>query len=471
MDSHEILLVSPPFDFSEMNTAGRRGKRQGGYYLFYPPIGLCSVAASLERAGFRAGVIDGQAEAVDEAEFLRMIESARPGLVGFGVTTPALPVVRRLVAAVKERLGVPVMVGGPHVSCDPEITGALGADFGIVGDGEGPAAAVAGLLLRNKPPVSYEPGIYSPGAARIPQPALADLAEIPPPDRSLLRRPDAYFNPFFKARTTMLLTARGCAFRCSFCCRTPSMGEYRPLPEEKALAEMEGVSRGGYGFVSIIDETFTYDRERAMRLAREMRRRGFAFKWSCQTRADLIDGELLKEFAAAGCINISFGVESGDEAARENMEKRIPDAAFERAFSGCRRAGITTNAFIIIGGPDETPEEIKRSIRRAVELEPDYVVYNVGTLFPGTREYENRAAAGEISREVWDRYMRGETPMPALSKTIPRGELAAHLRRGYSKFYLRPRYVLKKIASLRSPRDVLALARQARTVVSDYVVS
>lgn len=471
MSSPEILLVSPPFDFSEMNTSGRRATRQAGYYLFYPPIGLCSVAAYLERAGYRVGVIDGQAEAADEAELVRRIVEMRPSLVGFGVTTPALPVVKRLVGAVKDKLGVPVMVGGPHVSCDPAITGPLGADFGIVGDGEAPAAAVAGLLLRNRPVAPDEPGIYTPGVARIPRPALSDLAEIPSPDRSLLHRPEAYFNPFLAARTTMLLTARGCAFKCSFCCRTPSMGDYRPLPEEKSIVEMEQVSHAGYGFVSIIDETFTYDRERAMRLAREMRRRGIAFKWSCQTRADLIDAELLKEFAAAGCINISFGVESGDAEARESMEKKISDTAFERAFSECRRAGITTNAFIIIGGPDETGAEIERSIRRAVELEPDYVVYNVGTLFPGTREYEKRVAAGEITRDIWDKYMRGETPMPTLSREITRAELAKYLKRGYTKFYLRPAYVMRKLATLRSPRDILVLARQARTVVSDYVVS
>ncbi|MFA6448499.1 MAG: radical SAM protein [bacterium] len=471
MGSPRVLLVTPPFDFSEMNTAGGRGTKQAGYYLLYPPIGLCSIAASLERAGFEAAVIDGQADAGGEEELLRLIEAARPDIVGFSVTTPALPVVARLIRATRERLGVPIVVGGPHVSCDPQIVTALGADYGVVGDGEEPMVALAESLLRGAPLDPEACGIVTPASTDPPCPALADLNAIPSADRKFLRNPDAYFNPFIKTRTTMLITARGCAFHCSFCCRTPSMGEYRPIDEEKVFAEMEQVSRGGHGFVSIIDETFTYDRERALRLAREMKRRGFGFKWSCQTRADLIDAELLREFSAAGCVNISFGVESGDPDAREEMDKKIPDAAFERAFAGCRDAGISTNAFIIIGGPDETPETIERSIRRAIELEPDYVVYNVGTLFPGTREYEQRIAAGEVDRTIWDRYLRGETQMPALSRRLGREELAEYLRSGYTRFYMRPRYILKKLGSVRSARDIFVLARQARTVIADYVVS
>ncbi len=489
MSFPDILLISPPFDFSEMNTDNRSGTKQAGYYLFYPPIGLCSVAASLRAAGFSAGVIDGQADAATEEELIRLVESEKPRIIGIGVTTPALRVVARLVGALRTRVGAPVVVGGPHVSCDPEIVDALGADYGVVGDGEGPMVSIAESILRGKQLSGDEAGIVTPesfvgrpddcnaseGGNRCSRPtvipAIADLDAIPPADRGFLRNPDVYFNPFVKARTTMLLTARGCPFHCSFCCRTPSMGEYRPVAFERAAAEMARVAADGYGFVSIIDETFTYDRERALRLAREMRRRGFGFRWSCQTRADLVDAELLREFGAAGCINISFGVESGDASAREDMDKKISDAAFEGAFAACRKAGITTNAFIIIGGPDETRETIARSIRRAVELDPDYVVFNIGTLFPGTREYEKRAAAGEIDRTVWDRYLRGESPMPSLSRGLDRSELAGYLRRGYTNFYLRPRYILKKIASVRSARDVLVLARQARTVVTDYVVS
>ena len=110
------------------------------------------------------------------------------------------------------------------------------------------------------------------------------------------------------------------------------------------------------------------------------------------------------------------------------------------------------------------------TIEKAIELEPDYVVYNIGTLFPGTREYEKRVEAGEVDRSIWDRYLRGEAPLPVISRGLDRAELSAYLRAGYSRFYLRSRYILKKLGSMRSARDVLVLARQARTVVADYVI-
>ncbi len=471
MNSPEVLLAAPPFDFTGINIEERPRTKQAGYYLYYPHMGLCSIGATLARAGFSVKILDGMVDARSEEEFVALIIAARPRLLGLSITTPALPITGKLISKIRKSLqDIVIVAGGPHVSCDPEIVHALGADFGVVGDGETPMLKIAGSVLRGVALEPRTPGIAVPGAVAETQPDLSDLDSIPPPDRRLLSDPDAYFNPFVKARTTSLLSARGCPFQCSFCCRTISMGGYRPMEERVVLAEMERAASEGYRFISLIDETFTYDRDRAVRIAGEMLKRKLPFKWSCQTRADLIDAEALKVFRAAGCVNLSFGLEAGDEEVRAGMDKKIRDTDYEKAVSACRKAGITTNLFVIIGAPYETKPQIDKSIETAVALEPDYVVYNVGTLFPGTREYEKRIEAGEIDRTIWDSYMRGETPLPVLSKTLGRSELSELLRKGYSRFYLRPGYIVKKIRSVRSPRDIAVLARQARTVIADYVV-
>lgn len=472
MGDPEIILVVPPFDFSMINSASQeRGSKQAGYYLYYPPAGLCSMAAVLEAAGFSAGIIDGQVDAGSEERLVEMIAQARPRLVGIGVTTPALPVCRRIIAALKNRIDAPVVAGGPHVSCDPGIIDALGADYGVAGDGEYPMLSIAESVLRGRPLAADEPGVIQPGRAFTAGPALADLDSIPFPARHALKNPDAYFNPFVGSRTTTLLTARGCPYHCSFCSRNASMGAYRPLDPGRVIEEMALVSDQGYGFVSILDETFTFDRARVMELAGEMTKRNFGFLWSCQTRADHVDEELMRALRAAGCINISFGVEAGDPDVRDGLDKRIQDDAFDRAFRACHATGVTINAFVIIGSPDETRRQIEHSIARAVELEPDYAVYNIGTLFPGTKEYDARVARGECSREIWDSYMRGGEPLRVLSRTMDRAELAGLLRMGYSKFYMRPAYMLKRLLRIRSLLDISVLARQARTVITDYVVS
>ncbi len=466
-----MLLVVPPFDFSVINSATERSSKQAGYYLYYPPAGLCSIAAVLEGAGFGVEIIDGQVDAGTEGRFIDMIVAARPSIIGIGVTTPALPVVRRVIGAIKSRLDVPIVAGGPHVSCDPEIVAPLGADYGVAGDGEYAMRAIAESLLRGLPLAAGEPGVVVPGADFTGGPALVDLHSLPFPARHKLKNPDAYFNPFVGSRTTTLLTARGCPFHCSFCSRNASMGAYRPLEPGRALEEMELVDSEGYGFVSILDETFTFERDRVMELAREMTKRDIKFLWSCQTRADLVDEELMRTLRAAGCINISFGVEAGDPDVRDSLDKRINDDAYDRAFRACRAAGVSINAFVIIGSPDETRAQVERSIERVIELEPDYAVYNVGTLFPGTKEYDARVERGECERGIWNAYMRGGEPLRVLSRTMGRAELAALLRHGYTRFYMRPAYMLRRLLRIRSLLDISVLFRQARTVISDYVVS
>lgn len=470
MPNVDVALVAPPFDFSALNSSPGSASGRTGYYLYYPPEGLCSLAAVLRDAGFVVEIIDGQVDAGDVDGVMARLREISPKLVGIGVTTPALPVVKELVGSIRGALGVPVVVGGPHISCDPHAALSLGADFGIGGDGEHLMRAVTAHVIRGAALDERQDGLVVAAKKIIfERPAAVDLARLPFPARDLLKNPDAYFNPFVKARTSMALTARGCPFRCSFCCRTQSMGDYRPLPVGRVLQDLSCVQENGAGFVSIIDETFTFDRDRALEIVGGMKKAGIKFRWSCQTRADLVDEELLREMRSAGCINISFGLEAGEEMLRGRLDKGIPDEAFEKAFAICRKCGISVNAFVIIGSPIETREQVEDSVRRVIRLNPGYAVFNIGTLFPGTREYERRLASGEVGRDIWDWYMKGEIMLPVLSRTMEREELVALLKKAYSKFYLRPGFIAGKIMGIRSLGDIAVLGRQAKTVLSDYV--
>jgi radical SAM superfamily enzyme YgiQ (UPF0313 family) len=299
---------------------------------------------------------------------------------------------------------------------------------------------------------------------------VESLGGIPFPDRMLVKD-NRYFNPYFPARTTTMLSARGCPFTCAFCCRTEAMGAYRPRPVDEFLEESSLLDQMKYGFVSLIDETFTYDRRRAAAIAEGLLNRNTRFRWSSQTRAELVDAEIINLMKRAGCINLSFGVETGSSAVRGRLEKPISDDQFIHAFRLCRDAGITTNAFLMIGNPHETDDDIRRTFDFTVRLHPDYAAFNIATLFPGTKFYQQKLKSGEIDRTIWNRYMKDEEPLPTLSSHLSRAALAAHLRKGYYSFYLRPAYILKKLAQMHSPRRFFYLMRLARTVITDYVYS
>lgn len=469
----DVLLIVPPFSFASLNTNG--DGRRGGFYLYYPPLGLCSIGACLRADGFGVRIVDCRIERVDRKRILSIIDTEQPAVIGMMVTTPTLPVCHRWFKMFSERrdagkTGAVLVAGGPHVSCDPEIIRELGADYGIAGDGEPGMAALARHVARGEGGLDAVPGLVRADNGNLlanPTATVESVANAPFPDRSLLRE-NLYFNPYFPARTTTILSARGCPFKCTFCSRSESMGAYRPLPVEEFLEEAAEIGRRGYGFASLIDETFTHDRDRAAAVAEGLLKGNTRFRWSCQTRADAVDREIIALIKRAGCVNISFGVETGGGEARRNLEKEITNEQCRSALELCREAGISTNAFFIIGGPDDTERDLAETIDFAVALEPDYAVFNIGTLFPGSRFFEQECNSGRASREIWDRYMRGETPLPVLSRALGRDTLAAYLSRGYRRFYLRPRYLARYLPKLRSPRRFAYMLRLAKTVVTDY---
>lgn len=478
MSAHDVILAIPPVDFSLLNSVNGRRTRRSGYYLYYPPLGLCSIAGSLRAAGFGAAIMDGGFDGDWPEPLLRRVQAENPALVGLLVTTPGLPVSLQTIKALRELkknkgLRFEIVAGGPHVSCDPEIVNDLDADFGVAGDGEDAVVKLAQLLINQAgDPADIQGLIWKQGESlRINEPAPRDaVAAYPPPDRSLLDT-RMYFNPFTPAPTTTAISARGCPFQCLFCCRSASMGAYRPRPVAAVLDELRDIRDAGYGFVSIIDETFTFDRERAAALCEGLLRLGPGFKWTCQTRADTVDEEMLRLLRRAGCVNISFGVEAGGANVRGDMGKNFDDARVAGVFAACRKLGISTNAFFMIGNPGEDAAAVRGGVAFAQSLRPGYAVFNIATLLPGSVYYQQLIEGGKIKRDVWPRYMRGEAPLPLLSNTLDKPQLVALLNEAYRAFYLRPEFILRRLSALRSPRQAWHLARQGMTVIGDYVLS
>jgi radical SAM superfamily enzyme YgiQ (UPF0313 family) len=474
----DVILAIPPVDFSLLNSVNGRRTRRAGYYLYYPPLGLCSIAGSLRAAGFGAAIMDGGFEDGWPAPLLRRVQAENPAIVGLLVTTPGLPVSFQTIRSLRELkkkkgLRFEIVVGGPHISCDPEIVTDLDADYGVAGDGEDAVVKLAALLINDSGELADIPGLIwrQDETLKMNPPAAHDaVAAYPPPDRSLLDT-RLYFNPFTPAPTTTAISARGCPFQCLFCSRSASMGAYRPRPVDAVLDEMHAIRDAGYGFVSVIDETFTFDRERAAALCEGMLRLGPGFKWSCQTRIDTMDDETLSLLRRAGCVNISFGVEAGQTNTRNQMGKPFDDTRAARVFAACRRLGISTNAFFMIGNPGEAAADVREGVAFAQSLRPDYAVFNIATLLPGSIYYQQLVEAGKIKRDVWPRYMRGEVPLPLLSESLDKPQLVALLNEAYRAFYLRPEFILRRLSALRSPRQAWHLARQGMTVIGDYVLS
>lgn len=357
-----VLLIHPAFPY--------RGKD-----LF--PIGLGYLAAIAEDRA-EVFVIDENVEAFD----LEKVKSIGPDIVGITSTTPSFPRAAEITAKLRKECGNALIVmGGTHATFMPEEAIEAGADIVIRGEGE---ATFSDLIdrrdLRDVKGISYRHR----GIRHNPDRGLIEnLDEIPLPAHR-------YF-PIEKYRIMSIATSRGCPYRCSYCSASRFwQHRVRFRSPENVLEELIQIAELGFSLVRFMDSTFTLDRERAKRICQMMIEEGLDIKWSCETRADHLDEDLLKALSKAGCELICLGVDSASQAVLDRNRRRIDVATIRKAFEKIRKYGMKTRAYITFGLPGETSESVEETIRFLEEIKPDQTLLSLATAYPGTELWGGR---------------------------------------------------------------------------------
>jgi anaerobic magnesium-protoporphyrin IX monomethyl ester cyclase len=395
---------------------------QGRRFLTAIPLGVAYLAAQLRLRGAQVTVFDhsiGERTVRDEAA---QIIDSDPDVVGLSVTSPSAAHTRELIVELREgglSSGIPVAVGGPHIGADPESSRLLGADALFRGESE--------YLFAEYCLDPIVGGFHGFGL-------VEDLDSLPHPARDLFTGE--------RYRFRQLMASRGCPFDCIYCCgcRIP----YRKRSLENIRGEVECLAGGGHCLVGFSDDVFTLDRGYALRLAQLMRE--YRLPWSCTTRADLVDEELIGCLGECGCRHISFGVESGSKRVRYGLGKRIPDESYLHAFRWCRDAGIETRAYVMVGLPGETGQDIQRSFDFISALDPDDVFYSPTVVYPGTKLMGLAVAQQIVRPDAWSRYILGEACLPMYTpKGLNRENIAGLCVRESERFYLSPKQILRRM--------------------------
>ena len=431
----------------------------------FPPLGILYVAAALEQAGHRVEVLDGHF-----ADLPGILERARRGrhqVVGISSYTAGWEADKRTLTALREGCpGVILVVGGPHPSAWKErcLIECAALDAVVCGEGEHIMTGLVGALADGAS-LAHVEGVVWRDAGRIrtnpARPFVSDLDALPLPARSLvdLRRYIPTLTCYRRLPSTPVIASRGCPYECIFC---HSVRNVRFRDPEHVLAELE-VLVGQYGIrdVTFYDETFTLNRPRAMQLCAGMLRRGLDLTWAANARPERLDAELLLEMRRAGCWRLLFGIESGSQRVLDAMKKGTTIAGIERAIGLARASGIETHGTFIFGTPGETYADGLETIRFAKELGLDYAAFGGMAPLPGTELYESVGAGVRDALEEQTLFTSSYVP-PSMTAD----ELDDLMTRGYREFYLRPSYVLRRFARLRSVEDVRRHALGLRGLLS-----
>jgi radical SAM superfamily enzyme YgiQ (UPF0313 family) len=262
--------------------------------------------------------------------------------------------------------------------------------------------------------------------------------------------------PFFGDRSfATVVSSVGCSFNCAFCVAGTMKLRKRPLAE--ISEELACIQRLGIDRIFFADPLFTAERSRIIGFCQMMRACGPGMEWVANAHAATLQEEsLLKEIKDAGCAGVMIGVESASDSVLKQYHKGTTVEQARRAFQLCRKAGIRTLAYFIIGLPGENEETVKKSIALAKTIGCDYASFSFATPDHGTNLRNKAGQQNWIEEE----HTFDSSARPGLrTKELP-PELSRKLfRDAYRQYYLRFPVVARNISRIRSLRDIKDLTR------------
>jgi len=221
-----------------------------------------------------------------------------------------------------------------------------------------------------------------------------------------------YFYEILGNNFSLFELSRGCKFSCRFCNKVMYGDGLRSKSKDQVLSEISiAVEKYNVKTGYFIDLDFLSNRDIVEQLCEYLIKRKYGFKWTCQTRPDLLDIEILKQMKKAGCQIIHMGIETGLQESLNYLNKRITVDKIKKAVNLCKKADIRVFAFFLFGLPDETVEGRKRILNFAKILNTDFVSFHKIHSYQGSDIYQdnltiNRNADQFICKAFAKYYLR-----------------------------------------------------------------
>jgi anaerobic magnesium-protoporphyrin IX monomethyl ester cyclase len=425
----DIVLANPPtpdggYWIRTQHRVGRRTREN----MVWPQVSLAQMAALLEPT-YRVQVIDANAERLSWPAFTALLDELRPRYYLTQVTAPTLENDLYGCFLAKAR-GAHTIAFGTHVTPMPRETlrPYPSLDYVLVGEpdltlrdlldhlegkiGERPAN-IEWLFAAHDP--AYSPAVAADGRVDMAgikglawrrgeeivlnatRPFIQSLDDLPIPRHELLPL-QSYRMPLIKGPFTFIVTSRGCPAGCTYCIKHVSYQfGVRLRAPALILEELWQLKKLGIHNIHMYADLFTVNREQVVELCRLMIAEKIDIRWTCNSRVDYVDEEMLQLMGKAGCWLISWGIESGNEQILRHARKgAYPDKA-ERALRWARQAGIKNWGYFIIGLPRETEATIRQTIDFSKKLPLDIALFHVAAPYPGTPFFF------EVVKEGWFR--------------------------------------------------------------------
>ncbi len=429
-----------------------------------PPLGLALIAAILEKEGYPVTLLDANALGLKPEAIPSLAAGA--DVIGLTAMTPTISTALKIARDLKlSNPDLRIIMGGAHATMLPQETMASAPEIDVIIRGEGDEAVIEVLqALEGKRSLDGITGISYRAEGEIihtvDRTSSVDMDSLPFPAYHRLpwkiyrpHPPHGMSRPF-----AAVVTSRGCPYHCAYCSKPVFGSRFRAQSPVRVVDELAYLKdRFGVKEVAFYDDSFTLDKQRVHAICDKILSSRLKITWTCETRVNLVDKELLRRMKQAGCYAVAYGIESASPEIIKTLHKDTTLEQVEEAVHHSREVGLQVIGYFMLGSPGETPDTVRQTIDFAKRLKVDFAQFSVTTPFPGTELYDIYMQNRKESIS-WDSFVYAGTDNPTTpvfeSDKLSRDDLKNWLRQAYRQFYLRPAYFWQRLRRCTSWQEI-----------------
>lgn len=403
MHKPKVLLISPTY-IDEPND-------------MYFPIGMAYLASYIASKGFKVDGLNmnntGFKDGVKELK--SKLENNNFDVIGLGMLTVGFEQMERMIKLLRTLTDAKIVIGGGLTSCESDIIiKELRPDYMCIGEAE---IIFEELLyhIEDSRTRKIPKGVWSLDLnndiiiSNSESYAIPDLDTLPFPDYELMGIKGAielqgtenwshHKTDLSEGKNIPISASRSCPFRCTFC-HHAGMGQYRKHSIEYAVRFIKKMIKDyNISYFFIYDELFSLNKTRAMDFCEQIKDLNISF--FCQLRVDQIDEELIFAMKEAGCVLISYGLESGSQKVLDSMKKKITAEQIENTIRLTRKAKIGIQGNFLFGDPAETDETLKESLEFQEKNKLYFADWSMVIPYPATTLHNQALQKGMITDRI-----------------------------------------------------------------------
>lgn len=430
-------------------------------------LGVLYLGQVLHNNGYEVKTFDQNVSDTSNNELMKIIKKLDPRIVGFSMLIHNFWTTMDLLKQIKQwNPNIYTVAGNYFATFYPErVLNEMEMDFCIKGEGEYSLLELVNRLFKNKTNYGDINGLTyrENGIVKSTPPAalIKDIDQIPIPDRKLLD-----YNYKLQDELAIILSSRGCPFRCRFCYFNALLGTtWRARSEANVVEEIKQLKDQGFKRIHFVDANFTINRKRVFRLCAEIKRNKLddLFYYG-DSRVDRASKDLFRALVSINLKMTSLGLESGNQRILDYYTKGITLDQIKRAVKTANKAGIEyiVGSFIL-GAPDETFAEVLHTIKFAEKLDLSFVLYQILNIVPILPIYQDIVDKGYYT-PVDDDWKRSLDVPDVVSTAVPKKVLLQLIEEVFTRFFNKRRITKYLFRTLRSDYYINAVIQLIRNI-------